>query len=103
LAALLPLWNLYLLFPRPWKIPMPGTTSDSSLFSIAAAASAATHKKNQLAVLLLLLHTSLMQYPRPEYVAADLGKVKLADALATTSFNPAEPALFTVGKSTRQP
>lgn len=41
----------------------------------------------------------VVQFPRPEYVAADLSKVKLADALATTSFNPKEPALFTIGES----
>jgi hypothetical protein len=40
-----------------------------------------------------------VQYPRPEYIAADLSKVKLADALASTSFNPKEPSLFTVGAS----
>jgi hypothetical protein len=40
----------------------------------------------------------LVQFPRPEYVAADLSKVKLADALATTSFNPKEPTLFTIGR-----
>jgi hypothetical protein len=39
-----------------------------------------------------------VQFHRPEYVAADLSKVKLADALATTSFNPKEPALFTIGE-----
>lgn len=41
---------------------------------------------------------SLVQFPRPEYVAADLSKVKLADALATTSFDPKKPTLFTIGK-----
>lgn len=39
-----------------------------------------------------------LQFPRPEYVAADLSRVKLADALATTSFNPKEPTLFTIGE-----
>uniref|UniRef100_A0A383WF02 S-adenosyl-L-methionine-dependent methyltransferase n=1 Tax=Tetradesmus obliquus TaxID=3088 RepID=A0A383WF02_TETOB len=35
------------------------------------------------------------KYPRPEFVAADLSKVKLADALAATSFDPTKTTLFT--------
>lgn len=42
--------------------------------------------------------SNFVQYPRPEYVSADLSKVRLADALATTSFNTQEPALFTIGE-----
>jgi hypothetical protein len=38
------------------------------------------------------------QYPRPEFVAADLSKVKLADALAATSFDPTKTTLFTAGE-----
>jgi hypothetical protein len=52
---------------------------------------------------LLLLFALLLQYPRPEYVAADLSKVKLADALAATSFDPTQPALFTAGGFTSKP
>eukprot|EP00882_Tetradesmus_deserticola_P017849 GHRQ01019146.1.p2 GENE.GHRQ01019146.1~~GHRQ01019146.1.p2 ORF type:complete len:130 (+),score=60.43 GHRQ01019146.1:1617-2006(+) len=37
------------------------------------------------------------KYPRPEFVAADLAKVKLADALAATSFDPTKTTLFTAG------
>jgi hypothetical protein len=39
-----------------------------------------------------------VQYPPPEFVAADLSKVRLDDALAGTSFNPEQPTLFTVGE-----
>ncbi|KAF8059655.1 S-adenosyl-L-methionine-dependent methyltransferase [Scenedesmus sp. PABB004] len=35
-------------------------------------------------------------YSRPEFVAADLSKVKLADALAGTSFDPTQRTFFTV-------
>jgi hypothetical protein len=40
----------------------------------------------------------LFQYPRPEYVAADLSKVKLADALARTSYDPSKRSLFIAGE-----
>eukprot|EP00882_Tetradesmus_deserticola_P030736 GHRQ01034652.1.p1 GENE.GHRQ01034652.1~~GHRQ01034652.1.p1 ORF type:complete len:147 (-),score=27.95 GHRQ01034652.1:194-634(-) len=39
-----------------------------------------------------------LQYPRPEFVAADLSKVKLAEALAATSFDPTKTTLFTAGE-----
>eukprot|EP00878_Enallax_costatus_P004256 GHUV01004486.1.p1 GENE.GHUV01004486.1~~GHUV01004486.1.p1 ORF type:complete len:442 (+),score=110.56 GHUV01004486.1:1220-2545(+) len=35
------------------------------------------------------------KFPRPEFVAADLSKVKLADALANTTFDPNLPTFFT--------
>ena len=36
-------------------------------------------------------------YPRPHFIAADLSKVPLADALSTCNqFNPRLPTLFTV-------
>lgn len=35
-----------------------------------------------------------VQYPRPEFVGADLSKMSLRDALAPTSFDPAHRALF---------
>eukprot|EP01023_Acetabularia_acetabulum_P037892 TRINITY_DN3618_c0_g1_i1.p1 TRINITY_DN3618_c0_g1~~TRINITY_DN3618_c0_g1_i1.p1 ORF type:complete len:393 (+),score=88.68 TRINITY_DN3618_c0_g1_i1:234-1412(+) len=36
------------------------------------------------------------RFPRPEYVAADLGKVSLQDALEGTSFDPTQRTLFTI-------
>eukprot|EP00775_Hariotina_reticulata_P003817 gene3817-4075_t len=50
----------------------------------------ASRKKQELVADLL----PSSQYPRPEYVAADLSKVKLADALARTSYDPRKRSLF---------
>ena len=36
----------------------------------------------------------LLQHPRPEYLAADLSRIALADVLAKSSFDPGQPAIF---------
>lgn len=73
-----------------------------AIASVIAASSCCAGLTCLLKDMLTWVHhvaVAVMQFPRPEYVAADLSKVKLADALATTSFNPKEPALFTIGES----
>jgi hypothetical protein len=60
-----------------------------------------SHLAKSFTLLLFLLSLFNMQYPRPEFVAADLSKVKLADALAATSFDPSKTTLFTAGAGVR--
>jgi hypothetical protein len=63
-----------------------------------------SQRRLTLLLLLLLLHPPpSLQYPRPEFVAADLSKVKLADALAATSFDPIKTTLFTAGEGWQLP
>eukprot|EP01025_Chloroclados_australasicus_P023684 TRINITY_DN2396_c0_g1_i4.p1 TRINITY_DN2396_c0_g1~~TRINITY_DN2396_c0_g1_i4.p1 ORF type:complete len:400 (-),score=58.39 TRINITY_DN2396_c0_g1_i4:3780-4979(-) len=50
-------------------------------------------KKKQAMVNKLL---SADRFPRPEYVAADLSKASLEDALESTSFDPTQRTLFTI-------
>jgi hypothetical protein len=78
--AACPANTAFLYFSTHWQFGRPSLTA-KVLIGILSAATRPS-----------------LQYPRPEFVAADLSKVKLADALAATSFDPTKTTLFTAGE-----